>query len=82
MNVALGMAGIDPLLDYRGQSDSFGRELEVTIIAVADELASAAELVTGKTRQVPVVVIKGFSYSPGDGNRHEIVRPPEKDLFR
>ncbi len=82
VNVALGMAGIDPLLDYRGQSDSFGRELEVTIIAVADELASAAELVTGKTRQVPVVVIKGFSYSPGDGDRHEIVRPPDKDLFR
>ena len=82
VNVALGMAGIAPLLDYRGHSDSFGRELEVTIIAVADELASAAELVTGKTTQVPVVVIKGFSYSPEDGDSHQIVRPPDKNLFR
>jgi len=82
INVALGVAGIAPLLDYRGQSDSFGRELEATIIAIADELASAAELLTGKTTQMPVVVIKGFKYSSEGDNSQQIVRPPDKDLFR
>lgn len=82
VNIALGVAGIAPLLDYRGQSDSFGRKLEATIIAIADELASAAELLTGKTTQTPVVVIKGFEYSSQGDNIQQIVRPPDKDLFR
>ena len=82
VNVALGVAGIAPLLDYRGKSDSFGRELEATIIAIADELASAAELLTGKTTQMPVVVIKGFEYSSEEDTSQQIVRPPDKDLFR
>ncbi len=82
VNVALGVAGIAPLLDYRGKSDSFGRELEATIIAIADELASAAELLTGKTTQIPVVVIKGFEYSSEEVTSQQIVRPPDKDLFR
>jgi coenzyme F420-0:L-glutamate ligase/coenzyme F420-1:gamma-L-glutamate ligase len=82
VNVALGVAGIAPLLDYRGKFDSFGRELEATIIAISDELASAAELLTGKTTQMPVVVIKGFEYSSEEDTSQQIVRPPEKDLFR
>jgi len=82
VNVALGVAGISPLLDYRGQYDSFGRELEATIIAIADELASAAELLTGKTTQTPVVVIKGFEYSSQGDNIQQIFRHPDKDLFR
>jgi coenzyme F420-0:L-glutamate ligase/coenzyme F420-1:gamma-L-glutamate ligase len=76
------VAGISPLLDYRGQYDSFGRELEATIIAIADELASAAELLTGKTTQTPVVVIKGFEYSSQGDNIQQIFRHPDKDLFR
>jgi len=80
-NVALGVAGIDALVDCRGQKDSFGRTLQVTVIAVADELAGAAELVMGKNRQVPVAVLQGFSFE-GKGSGRELVRASELDLFR
>lgn len=81
VNVALGAAGVQALVDCRGQKDSFGRNLQVTVIAVADELAAAAELVMGKTRQVPVVVIQGFALG-GDGSGRELLRAAESDLFR
>jgi coenzyme F420-0:L-glutamate ligase/coenzyme F420-1:gamma-L-glutamate ligase len=81
VNVALGVAGIDALVDCRGQKDSFGRSLHVTVIAVADELAGAAELVMGKTRGVPVVVIQGFTFA-GEGSGRQILRRRELDLFR
>ena len=80
-NVALGVAGIEALVDCRGQKDSFGRALQVTVIAVADELAGAAELVMGKNRQVPVAVLQGFSFE-GKGSGREMVRASEFDLFR
>jgi coenzyme F420-0:L-glutamate ligase/coenzyme F420-1:gamma-L-glutamate ligase len=80
-NVALGVAGIEALVDCRGQKDSFGRTLQVTVIAVADELAGTAELVMGKNRQVPVAVLQGFSFE-GHGSGRAMVRPPEVDLFR
>ena len=80
-NVALGVAGIEALVDCRGQKDSFGRTLQVTVIAVADELAGAAELVMGKNRQVPVAVLQGFSFE-GKGLGRELVRASELDLFR
>ncbi len=80
-NVALGVAGIEPLMDCRGQKDDFGRNLQVTVIAVADELAGAAELVMGKNRQVPVAVIQGLSYR-SEGSGRALVRAPEHDLFR
>jgi coenzyme F420-0:L-glutamate ligase/coenzyme F420-1:gamma-L-glutamate ligase len=80
-NVALGVAGIEPLMDCRGQKDDFGRSLQVTVIAVADELAGAAELVMGKNRQVPVAAIQGFSYR-GEGSGRALVRAAELDLFR
>jgi coenzyme F420-0:L-glutamate ligase / coenzyme F420-1:gamma-L-glutamate ligase len=80
VNVALGVAGIDALVDCRGQKDSFGRSLQVTVIAVADELAGAAELVMGKTRGVPVVVIQGFTFE-GEGSGRQLLRRRELDLF-
>lgn len=81
-NVAIGVAGIAPLIDYRGQLDSHGRPLRVTVIAVADELASAAELVMQKTAGVPVVMIRGFDYEARAASSRELVRPAENDLFR
>jgi coenzyme F420-0:L-glutamate ligase/coenzyme F420-1:gamma-L-glutamate ligase len=81
-NVALGVAGLSPFVDYRGQLDSYGRPLHATILAVADELAAAAELVMGKTSGIPVAVIRGFSYVPHDGCGRELIRPPDEDLFR
>ena len=81
-NVAIGVAGLKPIHDYRGQYDSWGLELKVTEIAVADELASAAELVMGKLDRVPAAVVRGYAYEPGDGRAGEFVRPPELDMFR
>jgi coenzyme F420-0:L-glutamate ligase/coenzyme F420-1:gamma-L-glutamate ligase len=81
-NVAIGVAGIAPLIDYRGQLDSHGRPLRVTVIAVADELASAAELVMQKSAGVPVVIIRGFDYDAREASARELIRPAENDLFR
>ena len=82
VNVALGVAGMQPLADYRGQMDCFGRQLQVTRIAVADELASTAELVMGKTKGVPVALIRGMTYPEGEGQGRQILRSSERDLFR
>jgi len=82
VNVALGVSGIAPLIDYRGQEDSHGRPLKVTVIAIADELASAAELVMKKSVGIPVAIIRGFSYESGHASGKELIRMPELDLFR
>jgi coenzyme F420-0:L-glutamate ligase/coenzyme F420-1:gamma-L-glutamate ligase len=82
VDVALGVSGMKPLIDYRGTHDPYGYELKVTAMAVADEIASAAELVMGKINQVPVVVIKGCSYTKGEGSVRELIRHPSRDLFR
>ncbi len=81
-NVALGVAGMPALLDYRGRPDDFGEMLNVTVVAVADELASAAELVMGKTERVPVVVVRGWRPEAPPGVGRDLIRPPELDLFR
>jgi coenzyme F420-0:L-glutamate ligase/coenzyme F420-1:gamma-L-glutamate ligase len=81
-NVAIGIAGMKPLVDHRGSTDAHGHELQASVIAAADELAAAAELVMGKTSGVPAAVIKGARYEPGDGAARELVRPPQLDLFR
>lgn len=81
-NVAIGIAGMSAFQDYRGESDTHGRLMRVTQIAVADELASAAELVQNKVDRVPVALIRGYDYPRGDGRATDLVRPPEKDLFR
>jgi coenzyme F420-0:L-glutamate ligase/coenzyme F420-1:gamma-L-glutamate ligase len=80
-DVAIGCAGLAPLVDLHGERDAKGYELHATVIAVADELAGAAELVRGKLDGVPVAVVRGFD-PRGDGNAQELVMPAERDLFR
>jgi coenzyme F420-0:L-glutamate ligase / coenzyme F420-1:gamma-L-glutamate ligase len=80
-DVALGVAGLAPLLDLRGERDSSGYELHATQIAVADELAGAAELVMGKTQGRPVAVVRGADVG-GDGSGRDLLMPKERDLFR
>jgi coenzyme F420-0:L-glutamate ligase / coenzyme F420-1:gamma-L-glutamate ligase len=82
VNVAIGVAGMAPLRDYTGQRDPQGYELRVSVIAVADELASAAELVMGKLDGVPAAVVRGYAYPSGAGNARELVRDAAKDMFR
>ena len=83
VNVALGVAGIPAMLDYRGRPDDFGMPLQATVVAIADELAAAAELLMGKTRRVPVVVVHGLGELDGEpGSGQELVRPSALDLFR
>jgi coenzyme F420-0:L-glutamate ligase/coenzyme F420-1:gamma-L-glutamate ligase len=81
-NVAIGVAGMRPLLDHRGTTDAHGHRLETTVLAVADELAAAAELVMGKTDGVPAALVKGARYAPGEASARELQRPPQHDLFR
>jgi coenzyme F420-0:L-glutamate ligase/coenzyme F420-1:gamma-L-glutamate ligase len=80
-DVAVGVAGMRPLLDLRGTKDGRGRTLEATVIAVADELAGAAELVMGKAAGIPAALVRGYAVPPGDGSARELVLPPERDLF-
>jgi coenzyme F420-0:L-glutamate ligase / coenzyme F420-1:gamma-L-glutamate ligase len=80
-DVAIGLAGIRPLLNLKGERDSAGYELHATVIAVADELAGAAELVLGKTSVIPAAVVRGADLR-GEGSARELVMPPERDLFR
>jgi coenzyme F420-0:L-glutamate ligase / coenzyme F420-1:gamma-L-glutamate ligase len=81
-NVALGISGLSPFADYRGQRDTFGRTLQATILAAADELASAGELVMGKTLGVPVALIEGWRSDTRVGSGQDLLRPAEEDLFR
>jgi coenzyme F420-0:L-glutamate ligase/coenzyme F420-1:gamma-L-glutamate ligase len=81
-NVAVGVAGLEPLWDYRGTVDIYGRELLSTTIAIADELAAAAELVTGKVARVPVAIIRGYVYQPGESGVAPLIRDAATDLFR
>jgi coenzyme F420-0:L-glutamate ligase / coenzyme F420-1:gamma-L-glutamate ligase len=81
-DVAVGVAGMAPLLDLRGAPDARGRPLESTVIAVADELAGAAQLVMGKADGIPAALVRGYASPAGDGSARELVMPPERDLFR
>jgi coenzyme F420-0:L-glutamate ligase/coenzyme F420-1:gamma-L-glutamate ligase len=81
-NVAIGLAGMLPFVDYVGQTDPYGYELRVSTLAVADELAAAAELVMNKLDAVPVAIVRGYAYPRGEGSARELVRDREKDLFR
>ncbi len=81
-NVAVGIAGMLPFADYVGQVDPHGYELRVSTLAVADELAAAAELVMGKLDSVPVAIVRGYAYPRGEGTARQLVRDAEKDLFR
>ncbi|HKA67012.1 MAG TPA: coenzyme F420-0:L-glutamate ligase [Solirubrobacterales bacterium] len=81
-NVALGVAGMPAVVDYRGRDDDFGRTMVGTVIAIADELAGAAELVMGKTDRVPAVVIRGYRAEGEPGTGRQLIRPAEEDMFR
>lgn len=81
-DVAIGVAGIDPFVDYRGTTDSQGRPMTATRICVADELAGAAEMVMGKAEEVCAAIVRGARVVRGRGSATQIVRPPSEDLFR
>ena len=82
VNVAIGVSGLKPLLDYRGTTDSHGRALASTVIALADELAGAAEIVTRKSAGTPVAIVRGAAEWAGEGNGRMLVRDARHDLFR
>ena len=80
--VAIGVAGLKALHDDRGRRDPHGYKLRVSLDAVADELACAAGLLSGKLNRTPFVIIRGFRYQPGRGSYRDLLRPAERDLFR
>lgn len=81
-DVAIGVAGLPAIVDYRGTPDTFGNILEVTEVALADEVAAAADLVMGKARRIPAAVVRGLDHPPGDGSSADLIRHPAEDLFR
>lgn len=81
-DVAIGVAGLSPLQDYRGLRDPHGYELRSTVVALADEVAAAADLAKGKIDQVPVAIVRGVEFQGEEGSIREAVRPDEEDLFR
>ena len=82
-DVAIGVSGINPLRDYRGNVDPYGYPLTVSVAAIADQIAGAAELVAGKLDGVPATVVKGYEYSlDDDSTSQELVRDSASDLFR
>ena len=81
-DVAVGVAGMDPVADYRGLNDPHGYPMEASVLAVADELAAAAELVMGKTEGIPLAIVRGYVYSPAPGSARELLMPPDRDMFR
>lgn len=82
VDVAVGVSGIEPVKDERGKKDPYGYELRAAVTAVADEIASAAELVMGKRDGVPVVIVRGYKAASEDGTAQELLRPEAEDLFR
>ena len=81
-NVAVGLAGFQPLKSYLGKQDPAGHVLQATVLALADELAGAAEPVMGKLDRIPVAIIRGFEWESAEGSSRVLVRAPERDLFR
>jgi coenzyme F420-0:L-glutamate ligase/coenzyme F420-1:gamma-L-glutamate ligase len=81
-DVAIGVAGMEPLADYRGETDPHGYPLEASVLAIADELAAAAELVMGKTEGIPLAIVRNYAYKPAPGTVRDLLMRPERDLFR
>jgi coenzyme F420-0:L-glutamate ligase/coenzyme F420-1:gamma-L-glutamate ligase len=81
-DIAIGVSGLLPVLDLRGTTDWSGRELDVTEVAVADEIAAAADLVMGKASGIPAALVRGYEGPRGDGRGSDLVRPVDEDLFR
>ena len=82
VNVALGIAGVPPVVDLRGSVDDTGKDLHATVLAVSDDLAAAAGLVMGKTSRTPVVIVRGFEAGAEPGTGRDMIRSPSEDLFR
>jgi coenzyme F420-0:L-glutamate ligase / coenzyme F420-1:gamma-L-glutamate ligase len=82
VNMAIGVAGMEAIIDYRGLLDPYGYELKASAIAVADELAAAGELVMGKIDQVPIALIRGYRYIPAPGDGRTLIRDSATDMFR
>jgi coenzyme F420-0:L-glutamate ligase/coenzyme F420-1:gamma-L-glutamate ligase len=82
INIAIGVSGMQSLIDYRGRHDEHGYLMSATVIAVADELASAAELVMGKVEACPVAIVRGYPYEAAEGTAKELVMDPGRDMFR
>ena len=81
-NCAIGISGMNPILDYAGTKDSFEKTLRITAIAIADELCSAAELVMKKATNCPVAVIRGYDFKNENSSIDDLIRPQNEDLFR
>ena len=81
-NFAIGISGLNPILDYAGTLDSFKRILRVTAIAVADELSASAELVMEKAKKCPVAIIRDYSFNFGENKINDLIRPENEDIFR
>lgn len=82
INVAIGVAGLDPLRDLRGTSDDFDREMTTSTVSLADEVASTAQLVMGESGRVPVAIVRGVEWEHGEFPADRLLRPAERDLFR
>jgi coenzyme F420-0:L-glutamate ligase/coenzyme F420-1:gamma-L-glutamate ligase len=80
--VAIGIAGLNAFIDYRGTTDAYGNHLAATLICIADEIAGAAELVMGKTRGICAAIVRGLDVRVGSDRATDVVRPHEEDLFR
>ena len=81
-NVAIGVAGFNPLRDLRGSNDDFDREMTTSTVSLADEVASTAQLVMGESGRVPVALVRGVDWIPGEYSADRLLRPAERDLFR
>ena len=81
VDVAIGLSGMEAILDLRGTTDANGRELHVTEVAVIDEIAAAADLVMGKATAIPAALLRGLEFSPGEGRARDLVREPSEDMF-
>ena len=80
--MAIGVAGMDPIKSYIGETDMYGNILRVTEIAMADEIASAAEIVMGKSIRVPVTIVRGYKFTRPSGSISKVLRSKKNDLFR
>jgi len=81
-NVAIGIAGLEPILDYNGKPDTFGKIMQVTAIAIADEICSASELVMGKVQKCPIAIVRNYNFSSSDAKIQKMLRSDHDDLFR
>jgi len=81
-DVAIGIAGLEPILDYNGKPDTFGKIMRVTAIAVADEICSASELVMGKVEKCPIVIVRNYNFNSSNAKIQELLRSEHDDLFR